>query len=221
MAKILTSNLSHVSALALMLGFLLLIVQCGPSKAPTTKVQTETAQPPELRELLHQGNGFYRSGEYLRAIRIYEKGYAEAKRLGSMQSAVKFLHNLGSAHYAMFHYREAIQAYLQARDAATALGNQETLVTLSTNLSSLYLQMEDVEAARESAEQGLKFAGSVDPKYKAELLIHYARIRRLQKDSATAIALSKEAIDASKKQKDASTEAQAWDALGNALFERG
>jgi CHAT domain-containing protein/tetratricopeptide (TPR) repeat protein len=138
-----------------------------------------------------------------------------------MQSALKFLHNLGGAHHEMFHYREAIQAFLQARDAAIALGNQETLVTLSVNLSSLYLQMGDVEAARESAEHGMKLAGSVDPKYKARLLIHYARILRLQNDSNTAIALLKEAIEASKVQKDVSSEAQAWDALGNTLLKNG
>ena len=117
MAEILTSNLSHVSAPALMLSLLLLLVQCGPHSTPNTKVRVESEQPAELRELLRQGNGFYRSGEYLQAIQIYEKGYSEAKRLGSMQSAVKFLNNLGSAHYEMFHYRDAIQAYLQARDA--------------------------------------------------------------------------------------------------------
>ncbi len=220
MAEILTSNLSHVSAPALILS-LLLLIQCGPHNAPNPKVRAESEQPPELRELLRQGNGFYRSGEYLQAIQIYEKGYNEAKRLGSMPSAVKFLNNLGGAHYEMFHYREAIQAYLQARDAATVLGSQETLVALSSNLSSLYLQMSDVDAARESVEQGLKLAGSVNPKYKARLLIQYARVRRLQKDSGTADALLKEAIEASRVQKDVASEAQAWDGLGNSLLERG
>jgi CHAT domain-containing protein/tetratricopeptide (TPR) repeat protein len=220
MAEILTANLSHVSAPALMLS-LLLLIQCGPRNAPNTKVRTDNEQPVELRELLHEGNGLYRSGEYLRAIQIYESGYDKAKRLGSMQSAVRFLNNLGGAHMEMFHYRDAIQAYLHARDAAMALGNQETLLALSFNLSSLYLQMEDVEAARECAEQGLKLVAKVNPKFKPRLLIHYARIRRLQKDSATAIALLKEAIEESKARKDADSEAQAWDALGNTLFEQG
>jgi CHAT domain-containing protein/tetratricopeptide (TPR) repeat protein len=221
MAEILTSNLSHVSSPALMLSLLLLLVQCGPNNSPNTKVRAESEPPAELRELLRQGNGFYRSGEYLQAIPIYQKGYTEAKRLGNMQSALKFLNNLGSAHYEMFHYREAIQAYLQARDAATPLGNQETLMALSINLSSLYLQMADVESARESVEQGLKLAGNVDPKVKARLLLQSARIRRLQKDSGTAVALLKEVIETSKAQKDVSSEAQAWDSLGNALLERG
>ena len=118
--------------------------------------------------MLRQGNGLYRSGEHLRAIQIYESGYQEAKRRGSLHSALKFLHNSGSAHYEMFRYRDAIQAYLQARELATAQGDQETLVALCFNLSSLYFQMGDVEAARESAEQGLKLLGPGSAKFKAK-----------------------------------------------------
>jgi tetratricopeptide (TPR) repeat protein len=180
MAEILTSNLSHVSAPALMVS-LLLLIQCGPRNAPNTKVHAENEQPPELRELLRQGNGFYRSGEYLRAIQIYESGYDKAKRLGSMQSAVKFLHNLGSAHYAMFHYREAIQAYLQARDAATALGNQGNLG--NSEYQSLLAVSTDggCGSGARIGRAGLEVCRQRQPKYKAELLIHYARIRRSAK----------------------------------------
>src|SRR5450755_449475 len=149
MADILTSNLSHVSVPPLALSLVLLAVQCGTRSASNPKVRADSEQPPELRELLHQGNGFYRSGEYLRAIQIYENGYKEAKRRGSMQSAVRFLNNLGGAQYEMFRYRDAIQAYLEARDLATAQGNQEPLVALYFNLASLNLRMGDVEAARE------------------------------------------------------------------------
>jgi CHAT domain-containing protein/tetratricopeptide (TPR) repeat protein len=221
MADIRTLNLSHVSAPALLLSLVLVTVQCGNRAASSHKVTADKEQPAELRDLLHQGNGFFRSGEYIRAIQIYESGYAEAKRRGSMQSAVRFLNNLGSAHYEMFHYRDAIHAYLEARDLATAQGNQETLVALCSNLSSLYFQMGDVEAARESAEQGLKLPGNASAKFKAKLLIQYARIRRQQKDSGAAVALLKDAIAASKLQHDADSEAQAWDALGITLMEEG
>ena len=198
MADIRTSNLSHLFAPALLLSLVLLTVHCGNRAASSHKVTADKEQSAELRDLLHQGNGFYRSGEYIRAIQIYESGYAEAKRRGSMQSAVRFLNNLGSAHYEMFRYRDAIHAYLEARDLATVQGNQETLVALCSNLSSLYFQLGDVEAARESAEQGLKLPGAASAKFKAKLLIQYARIRRQQKDSAVAVALLKDAIAASK-----------------------
>ena len=138
MAEILTSNLSHVSSPALMLSLILLLAQCGPHNTPNTKVRAESEQPAELRELLRQGNAFYRSGEYLQAIPIYQKGYTEAKRLGSMQSAVKFLNNLGSAHYEMFHYREAIQAYLKNNVKKQHLSPSPEIIQLSIFVNRFY-----------------------------------------------------------------------------------
>ena len=219
MAGILTYNLSHVSAPALVLSVVLLASQCGTRGASKTNVRADHEQPPELRELLHQGNAFYHSGEYLRAIEIYDGGYREAKRRGAMQLAVKFLNNSGSAHYEMFQYRNAIHAYLETRDLATAEGNQEMLIMLCSNLSSLYFQMGDVEAARESVEQGLKLLGNRRTN-KAQLLIQYAKIRRQQKEPGTAVALLKDAIETAKTEHDNATEAQAWDVLGNTLLEQ-
>jgi tetratricopeptide (TPR) repeat protein len=221
MADIRTSNSSHVSAPALLLSLVLLTVQCGNHAVPSHKVTADKEQPAELRDLLHEGNGFFRSGEYIRAIQVYENGYAEAKRRGSTQSAVRFLNNLGSAHYEMFRYRDAIHAYLEARELATAQGNQEMLVMLCSNLSSLYFQLGDVEAARESVERGLKLPSAASAKFKARLLIQYARIRRQQKDWGSAVGLLKDALAASNLQHDAASEAQAWDALGINLMEQG
>src|SRR5260370_14743554 len=208
-----------MSATELLQRLLLLTVRCGNRGVWSHKVTTDKEQPAELRDLLHQGNGFFRSGEYVRAIQIYERGYEEAKRRGSMQSAVRFLNNLGSAHYEMFRYRDAIHAYLEARDLATAQGNQETLVALCFNLSSLYFQMGDVEAARESAEQGLKLPGNASAKFKAKLLIQYARIRRQKKDSGAAVALLKDALAPSKLHHDPATQAPARHSLALPLLE--
>ena len=221
MADLLASDLGHVSAPVLALSLVLLVVQnsaCGVSRSGT---RTDTEPPPQLRELLRQGNGFFRSGEYLSAIRVYQTALEEAKRVGSRQTAVKLLNNLGGAHYEMFRYRDAIQAYLQARDLAIAQGNQENLVALLFNLSSLYFQMGDVDAARESAEQGLKLPLAAGARFKARLLIQYARIRRQQKEASPAVALLQEAVQISKADHDAAGEAQAWDALGNTLLEQG
>jgi CHAT domain-containing protein/tetratricopeptide (TPR) repeat protein len=222
MAGILTYNLSHVSAPALVISVLLLAVQCGPHPRSIPNAHADKEPPPELRNLLRRGNAYYRSGEYLRAIQIYESGYREATRLGIPPSALKFLNNSGSAHYEMFHYRDATQAYLQARDLATVQGNQEMLVSLCFNLSSLYYQMGDVEAARESAEQGLKLLGQRSHPSKAQLLIHYAKVRRQQKDPGpVVVALLKDAIEVARAQQDAATEAQGLDVLGNTLLEHG
>ena len=83
MAGILTYNLSHVSGPALVLSVVFLANQCGTRGTSKPQVRVDNEQPPELRELLRQGNAFYRTGEYLRAIQIYDSGYQEAKRRGS------------------------------------------------------------------------------------------------------------------------------------------
>ena len=219
MADILTVNSSRLFRPALLLSSLLLVVQCGGRGVASTRLRAENEEPRDLLELRHQGNAFFRSGEYLRAIRIYESGYQEAKRRGSVQTEVRFLNNLGSAHYEMFRYRDAIQAYLEARNLARSQGNRETLAALGVNLSSLYFRMGDVEAARDSAEQGLKLPGSVIARFKARLLIQAARVRRAQKDAAAAIPLLRDAIEASRADRDQASEAQAWDALGKCLIE--
>src|SRR5215472_16869665 len=174
MADILTLNSSRLFRPALVLSSLLLVVQFGSRGVSSPRVRADNEEPRELLETLHQGNAFFRSGEYLRAIRIYEGGYQEAKRRGSLRTAVRFLNNLGSAHYQMFRYRDAIQAYLEARDIAAAQGDRETLGALSVNLSSLYVQMGDTEAGLEAAEQGLKLPSNATAKCKAKLLIQCA-----------------------------------------------
>jgi CHAT domain-containing protein/tetratricopeptide (TPR) repeat protein len=221
MADILASDLSHVSAPALSLSLVLLVIQAGGCAVSNSKPRAESEPPPQLRELLRQGNAFYRSGEYVRAVQTYQAGYQEARRLGNTQTLVKFLNNLGGASYEMFRYRDAIQAYLEARDLAKAQGNQESLVALCLNLSSLYFQMGDMEAARESAEQGLKLPEKASAKFRARLLIQYALIRRQQNETTPAIEQLKEAVQVAKAARDAAGEAQAWQALGNTLMDLG
>ncbi len=211
---------SHAIAPALILTLVLLTVQIRSRGISSPKVGADRAEPPELSDLRHQGNDLYRTGKYLPAIRIYQNGYAEAKRRGNLRSAVRFLNNLGSAHNQMFRYRDAIQAYLEARDLALAQRDSETLGALSVNLSSLYFQLGDIDAALESAQQGLQLPSDATTKFRAKLLIQCGRIKRRQQDSEQAVALLEDAIEASWAQADLASEAQAWNELGNTLFER-
>jgi CHAT domain-containing protein len=219
-ADILAVKSSHAIAPALILSLALPTFQCRVRGVSIPRVQAEN-EPPELYDLRGQANALYRAGKYLQAIRIYETGYEEAKRRRSLRSAVRFLNNLGSAHYQMFRYRDAIQAYLEARDIAAAQGDRETLGALSVNLSSLYVQMGDTEAALEAAEQGLKLPSDATAKFKAKLLIQCARIKERQREPEQAAALLRDAIEASRAQLDAASEAQAWNELGDTLLDCG
>lgn len=205
---------------ALILTLALLLVQSSTRGISNPKERADNEEGPELRELRHQGNALFRAGEYLRAIRLYENGYEEANRRGSLRSAVRFLNNLGGAHYKLFRYRNAIQAYLKARDLATSQGDRETLGALCFNLSSLYFDIGDIEAALECAEQGLKLPSDATAKFKGRLLIQCARIKG-PKDWEQAVPLLQDAIEASRAELDIASEAQAWNELGNTLLERG
>jgi CHAT domain-containing protein len=197
------------------------LVHCSPRSVANPRVQLSDDEPAGLHDLRRQANSLLRAGQYAQAIRIYEKGYAEAKRRGSLRSAVRFLNNLGSAYYQVFRYRDAIQTYLKARDLASLQGDQETLGALSVNLSSLYFDMGDIDAALESAEQGLKLPNHATAKFRASLLLQCARIKGRQQDFEETVALLQNAIEVSRTQLDMASEAQAWNELGNAFLERG
>jgi len=105
--------------------------------------------------------------------------------------------------------RDAVQAYLEARDLATSHGDRESLGALCFNLSSLYFDMGDIEAALESAQQGLKLPDDATARFKARLLIQCARINGQRKDSEQAVVLLHDAIETSRADLDISSEAQA------------
>jgi len=212
---------NHAIVAAWILTVVLIIVQSGTRGVSNAKMRAGSEESPRLRELRRQGNVLFRAGDYLRAIRTYENGYEEAKRSGSLRSAVRFLNNLGSARYQVFRYRDAVQAYLEARDLATSQGDRESLGALCFNLSSLYFDMGDIEAALESAQQGLKLPDDATARFKARLLIQCARINGQRKDSEQAVILLHDAIETSRADLDISSEAQAWNELGNILVERG
>ncbi len=203
------------------LSLVLALVQCGSRGVSNQGVQGSDDEPPKLRELRRQGNALLRASQYPRAISIYENGYREAKRRGSLRSAVRFLNNLGGAYYQLFRYRDAIRTYLKARDLASLQGDRETLGAIAVSLSSLYFDMGDIDAALESAEQGLKLPSGSTDRFKASLLIQCARIKGRQKDSEQTVALLQNAIEASRSELDIASEAQAWNELGNAFVERG
>ena len=197
------------------------LVQCSTRSPSNSRIRRNDDEPPELHELRLQGNALLRASQYPRAISIYENGYAEAKRRGSLGSAVRFLNNLGVAYYQLFRFRDAIQTYLKARDLARLQGDRETLGALSVNLSSLYFDMGDIDAALESAEEGLKLPSDATAKFKARLLLECARIKGRQKDSEQTVELLQSAIEVSRAGLDTASEAQAWNELGNAFMERG
>jgi CHAT domain-containing protein/tetratricopeptide (TPR) repeat protein len=178
-------------------------------------------EPSALRELRRNANKLFLAGEFLEAAKLYQLGYDQAVSVGSQVSALRSLHNLGSAYYKMYRYRDAIRAYLEARPLAESTGDRETLGTLSINLSSLYLHMGELEAAEQAAAQGLKALGKDLPAHQCKLLIQMASLRAARGERDSAEALFQEAVSAAQRQNDHASEAHALNELGNALLDAG
>jgi len=196
----------------------------GRGTSHASHILNAPAEPGDLAKWREQGNKQFGSGEYVRAAIIYESGYEMAKNRGELRSAVRFLNNLGSARYQLFQHREAVKAYLAARNLAERMGDREALGALYLNLSSLYLEMGDVDAAAQSAQQGLGALAGIHPSFRAQMLIQRARVRLKQETkSATAMMWLREAVAAARQDPDqvsaTATEAQAWNELGTALLE--
>lgn len=190
-----------------------------PDNSQVLNAPANVPEPTGLSRLRKQGNDLYNSGQYVEAARTYEGGYETAKNSGQLQSAVRFLNNLGSARYQLFQYRNAVKAYLEARRLAGRVGDRETLVALCFNLSSLYREMGDIDAAAQSAQQGLDALGGMSADFRSKLLMQSGQIKLKQKDPAAAMVELREALKLAMQGSEPATEAQAWSELGNALLE--
>jgi len=169
-----------------------------------------------------QGLKEYESGAFQKAARTYERGYDLASAAGNLGLATHFLSNLGGADLAMFDYQNALTALLKAKKLAEKRHDQVFLSTISFNLASVYLQLDDVPAASQMAEQGLGAAPKSDPHgSRSQLLTILAKIRREQGHTSEAIGLLHEAIQYATATRNLVTLASVWDFLGEVLLDSG
>lgn len=202
--------------------FFLLTVALLPMRASNPRGLRERAtykEPPELTQLRLRGNELFRAGDYAGAGRIYQAGVEEAQRRGATRSAIRFLNNLGGVSLVLLRYRDAARAYLQARTLATEQDDPEMLAATAFNLSSIYLQLGEIDAAREAADRGLAIPTTATDKYRANLLIQSALVSATEGDCDSATPRLREAIGISRDRLDAPGEAQAWNELGNTLLD--
>jgi CHAT domain-containing protein len=153
------------------------------------------------------------AGDFAAAEKLYQQGYEEAQR-HDIYAQVKYLTSIAGCRMALFEYRSALKALLEARRLAARIGDREDLGAIAGNLSSLYLQMWDVGAAMEAAEEGRAVMDSLrQPYFKPLLLLQLGRLHAILADDS-AVALLEEGIEAAREQGDIATEARGWDLLG-------
>jgi CHAT domain-containing protein len=175
-----------------------------------------------LTRLDHAAYGLVIDGKYLQAQELYQQVCVGAKALGETDWVGRCLTALGSCHFAMFQYRKALDSYIEARRFAESAGDWANLGSLNVNISGLFLQMGDLDAAAQSAQQALAdFTRKDFPGGRSRCLIQLAVTRARQGHTQESTALISEAIDGSYREGDLGTVAEAWDHLGEEYLTRG
>jgi tetratricopeptide (TPR) repeat protein len=198
---------------------LLLLALTLPMRPAARRAVVVYVEPSDLFRLRGRGNELFRAADYAGASRVYETGLGMARQRGDFRSSLRFLNNLGSASFQLLRYRDAARTYLQARGIAEAQGDGEMLAAASFNLSSVYLQLGEVDAAREAAERGVGAPAGAASKFQSSLLIQLALISAGEGDWSGAAGRLHQAIAVARGQADSVAEAQAWNELGNVLLE--
>ncbi|MGI8745356.1 MAG: CHAT domain-containing protein [Bryobacteraceae bacterium] len=169
-----------------------------------------------------QGLNEYNAGSFQKAAQTYEHGYRFAVATGDLGLAMQFLNNVGGADLAIFDYQGAMKVLLEGRKLAEKRQDRASLSTIAINLATVYLQLDNVAAASQIAEQGLSAALKSDPHgFRSQLLITLAKIRREQGRPSEAIGLLHEAIQHATGTRNLIALASAWDFLGEVLLDSG
>ena len=154
------------------------------------------------------------AGDFSSAEKTAAKAVDLALRSRARLPAVRYLINLGGARLALFRYRSALEAFLQARALAEEIGDRLDKAGVEVNLSTLFLEMSDVESARQYAERAQEDSrGLSHPYFEPHLLLQLGKVYAASADPR-AEEMFRSAIEAARAQMDPGQEARAWDWLG-------
>lgn len=149
------------------------------------------------RQLAKQAFAAQQQRDYNGSLRLYRQGYDLNIAAGEKLIACRFMQGVGGSQLGLFQFRAALTSFIEARRLALELGDVENLGMAAGNLASLYLQIDDVPAARETAQQALEYLNR-QPKafYRVQLLYIRASVAMRQDQVEPALAYYRMGIDA-------------------------
>jgi CHAT domain-containing protein/tetratricopeptide (TPR) repeat protein len=200
--------------------FALGLLLAGRSSTPTRNGAIIPADS-SSDELMRKGSAQFRAGSLQAAAELFEQGFRNAVRLKDWDRAIQFQSNLASSRFALFQYRKALEAYLEAkRLAENHFTHYKGFGVICSNLSALYLELGNLPAAAQVAEQGLVSAAHRGPaQFRPMLLAQLGTLRARQKRLSEAEACFREAVGSAEVQGNQAAIATAWDHLGQELLQ--
>ena len=108
-----------------------------------TVAQDVRGANPGLAGMIHGviGLGFYKVGQYARALELHAEHKAMAEALGDRAGVAKACGNLGLCYESKGKYGEALELHAERKAIAEALGDRAGVATACANLGNCYLRI--------------------------------------------------------------------------------
>lgn len=135
--------------------------------------------------------------DYATSLRLYQQGYAQNLAAGDKLASLKFVQGVGGSQLGLYKFRDALVSFVEARRLALELKQVIDLGAASANLASLYIETNDLPAARETALQALAYMKqSAQPHYRVQLFYILASVSNRQNQPDAALAYFRQGIEA-------------------------
>ena len=170
-----------------------------------------------------QSNGLARrkAGDLAGAEAIYFAGYQTARARNDKVAQTRYLISVAGCQLLASRFRDALSNFLQARELAESAHDWVDAGAIEVNLSSLYLQMWDIPAAQQAAQNGLQLGTRAPHSYwLGPLYIQQGRLLALLEDPR-AESFFLRGIDAARAERNLTYEAIGWDLLGEGQLASG
>ena len=111
----------------------------------------------ESHKLADKAQDYVKMRDFDSAHDWYLKGYEFSISKGLKGDTGRFLMALGGTEIGRYRYRDALAYLLDARKLALELKDTAELGGISSNLASVYLQMENIDAAEQTAHEAIEY----------------------------------------------------------------
>lgn len=128
---------------------------------PNVKIDGNRVEKLTILHYLSEGNKSYESGDLANALKLWEAGFAYAKKINHEWAMVVFLEKIGSVHLTTGKHQEAVSYFEQALKIARDQGYTSWEGASLHNIGMAYFQAGDYLKAITSYEQALKIAQSL------------------------------------------------------------
>ncbi len=142
--------------------------------------RAKVAAQQSLQSEIKKGSSLAATGDYAGALKLFQTLQPRSAGIASASQELTILNNLGGCQMGLARYSDAIRTFLKARRTAEKLKQPVILAQINGNLASLYVKMNNLPAAANSARAALESSAGVPVAQRVPILFLLAHVSMLQ-----------------------------------------